>query len=102
MPKTACRREEKSNARWSALMKTQNIKLNLIRSNVAMKKRNTDLAFLVGADMSTMDEGVVPRGARSHFKLDARAGGDHDSNTNNDAQPGHRNHANDGRGKDKF
>lgn len=44
-------------------------------------------------------EGVAPRGARPHLKPDARASGDHggdpDSNTNDDAQLEHSNHAND-------
>ncbi|KAE8768851.1 putative methionyl-tRNA synthetase [Hordeum vulgare] len=44
---SAARREEKSDTRWSALM-----------INVAAKKRNTDLEFLMGADTSTMDEKV--------------------------------------------
>ncbi|KAE8775715.1 putative methionyl-tRNA synthetase [Hordeum vulgare] len=41
------RREEKSDVRWSTLM-----------INVATKKRNIDLEFLMGADTSMMDETV--------------------------------------------
>ena len=45
-------REEKTEARWSSLMKNSAIKLDLLRTNVAVKKRNTDMAFLMsGADM---------------------------------------------------
>ena len=45
-------REEKTEARWSSLMKNNAIKPDLLRTNVAAKKRNTDMAFLLsGADM---------------------------------------------------
>ncbi|CAM0879536.1 unnamed protein product [Alopecurus aequalis] len=47
--------EEKSEARWSALMKKQDDKLTLLRTNVATKKRKNELAFLMGADTESMD-----------------------------------------------
>ena len=44
----AAQREEKTEARWSALMRNNAVKLGLLRTNVGAKKRNTDLAFLMG------------------------------------------------------
>ena len=52
--------EEKTEARWSALTWTSAVKLDLFRTNITAKKRNTDLAFLLGgADMlQSTDEAV--------------------------------------------
>ncbi|CAM0902630.1 unnamed protein product [Alopecurus aequalis] len=47
-------REEKSEARWTAQMKKQDAKLDLLGTNVAVKKRNNDLAFLMRADTTAM------------------------------------------------
>ena len=55
----AAQREEKTEARWAASMMNGAVKLDLLRTNVAAKlkaqdakKRNNDLAFLMGsADM---------------------------------------------------
>ncbi|KAE8768846.1 methionyl-trna synthetase [Hordeum vulgare] len=52
------RREEKSNARWSTLM-----------INVAAKKRNIGLEFLMGADTSTINEKVKACGKEEFEKV---------------------------------
>ena len=41
----AAQREEKTEAKWAALMTNSTVKLDLLRTNVPAKKRNTDLAF---------------------------------------------------------
>ena len=53
-------REEKTEVRWSALMSSSAVKLDLLWTNVAAKKRNTYLAFLLGgADMLQSNDEVV-------------------------------------------
>ena len=54
----AIQREEKCEARWSQMMEKQNVKIELLKTNVAAKKRNTDMAFLMSADPTTMDDKV--------------------------------------------
>uniref|UniRef100_A0A8I6Z4Q4 Uncharacterized protein n=1 Tax=Hordeum vulgare subsp. vulgare TaxID=112509 RepID=A0A8I6Z4Q4_HORVV len=57
---SAAKREEKTDTRWSALMANQHVKFDLLRTNVVAKKRNIELAFLMGTDTTTMDEHVKP------------------------------------------
>ncbi|CAM0906061.1 unnamed protein product [Alopecurus aequalis] len=57
--KMAIAREEKVDARRTALMKKSDMKLELLKSNVAAKKRNKDFAFLQAGDPATMTPQVA-------------------------------------------
>ncbi|KAE8795056.1 putative methionyl-tRNA synthetase [Hordeum vulgare] len=46
-------RDEKSKARWSALMTKQDAERDLLKTNMATKKRNTNLAFFMGGGYTT-------------------------------------------------
>ena len=54
----AVHREENCEARWTQMMEKQDVKIELLKTNIAAKKRNTDLAFLMSADPTTMDDKV--------------------------------------------
>jgi glycine cleavage system regulatory protein len=47
-------KEEKTDARWEALMEKQEVNICLLKTNVATKKREKDLALLM-ADTTPMD-----------------------------------------------
>ncbi|KAE8774239.1 putative methionyl-tRNA synthetase [Hordeum vulgare] len=50
--------KEDAGVRWPALMTKQDAKLDLLRTIVVVKKRNTNLALLMDANTSTMNEQV--------------------------------------------
>ncbi|KAE8788714.1 methionyl-trna synthetase [Hordeum vulgare] len=67
----AAKREEKSEARSSALMIKQDVKLNLLRTNIAPKREEHRLGIPDGSrqvDDGRAGEGVVPDGTRPHLE----------------------------------
>jgi hypothetical protein len=52
----AAGRDNKYDARWKEMLANQGIRIALRKAISAAKKRNTDLAFLIGGNDATMDE----------------------------------------------
>ena len=64
------------------LLRKHDVRINLLKTNVATKKRNTNLAFLLGDDTATMDDEVkVWYLAEARAHLESNAGTSGDSNT---------------------
>jgi hypothetical protein len=50
-------RNDKFDGRWREMLANQGVRIALLKTTAAAKKRNTDLAFLMGGgDMELMDE----------------------------------------------
>jgi hypothetical protein len=49
-------RDTKYDARWKQMLANQGTRIALLQTTSAAKKRNTDLAFLIGGNDTTMDE----------------------------------------------
>jgi hypothetical protein len=49
-------RDNKYDARWKEMLMNQGIRIALLKATSAVKKRNTDLAFLIGGNDAVMDE----------------------------------------------
>jgi hypothetical protein len=49
-------RDNKYDARWKEILANQGVRIALLKATSAAKKRNTDLAFLIGGNDAAMDE----------------------------------------------
>jgi hypothetical protein len=49
-------RDSKYDARWKEMLANQSAQIALLKTTSAAKKRNTDLAFLIGGNDAAMDE----------------------------------------------
>jgi hypothetical protein len=49
-------RDTKYDARWKEMLANQGARIALLKTTSAAKKRNTDLAFLIGGKDATMDD----------------------------------------------
>jgi hypothetical protein len=49
-------RDTKYDARWKEMLANQGVRIVLLKTTSAVKKRNTDLAFLIGDNDTAMDE----------------------------------------------
>jgi hypothetical protein len=52
----AAGRDNKYDARWKEMLANQGIRIALLKTTSVAKKRNTDLAFLIGGNDAAMDE----------------------------------------------
>lgn len=52
----AAGREEQHAVRWKAMLANQGVRIALLKETAAAKKRNTDLAFLVGGNDVNIDD----------------------------------------------
>jgi hypothetical protein len=52
----AAGRDDKHDVRWKAMLANQGVRIALLKETAAAKKRNTDLAFLIGGNDANMDE----------------------------------------------
>jgi hypothetical protein len=49
-------RDNKYDARWKEMLANQGVRISLLKATSTAKKRNTDLAFLIGGNDAAMDE----------------------------------------------
>jgi hypothetical protein len=49
-------RDNKYDTQWKEMLANQGVRITLLKATSAVKKRNTDLAFLIGGNDAAMDE----------------------------------------------